>query len=84
VASTEHARGQSDVERHRGQTCQASEIQWKLISRTPAEAAPLPRRMTRRVPGRHARPTDRQSGGPRADWLRVITPIYYIASSVRL
>jgi hypothetical protein len=76
LASTEHARCQSDVECHRGQTCQASKVQWKLLSRTPAEAAPLPWRPTCRVPGRHARLTERQLGGACADRLCVITPIH--------
>jgi hypothetical protein len=76
LASTEHARCQSDVERHRGQTCQASEFQWKLISRTPAEAAPLPRHPTCRVPSRHAKLPGKQLGGACADRLRMITPIH--------
>jgi hypothetical protein len=72
VASTDHARSQSDVERRTGQTCQTFKFQCSYIETD----RPLPARRPTRVQVRHASLADRQLGGACADRLRVITRIH--------
>jgi hypothetical protein len=73
VASTDHARGQSDVERRTGQTCQTCKFQCSYME---TDKLPTARSPTCRVQVRHASLADWQLGEACADRLRVITPIH--------
>jgi hypothetical protein len=76
VASTDHARGQSDVERRTGQTCQTCKFQCSYMETDKPPACPPAKHPACRVQVRRANLSDRQLGGPCADRLRVNTPIY--------